>query len=184
MKYFLYDATSGDIKHYCETPEEHTASFVPGLDIISAEGFSEADVLTHQVVGGVLTLCSPKPVYVTAWDIKSEWLRREQAPITVVGVYLDCDTTSELRIKNTIEAWEQLPLIDGQLEEVDGVRSVIWTLADNSKQRLGLPQLQALLPALVTARAIRAAVLYAAYQRLKVRADVSREELTSDTTWV
>ncbi len=160
MKYFLYERDTGKIRCFTEVPFLDVTADAFGYGVISAEGYSDADIPLFEVIDGALTPKAPPVVYASAEQIKTEWLRREQEPILVLGAPLDCDMTSETRMRDCLAVWDTLPIIPDQFDDVDGERKVRWTLADNSKVWLSFGQLQNILESLIVARAGRAAVLF------------------------
>jgi hypothetical protein len=184
MNYVVYNASSGVISQYMEIPGELAESPLPGLVLLAVAERLSPPLNRYLVIDGVLTLLPELPVYASANDIRNKWLQMEAAPVEVGGHMLDCDPKSTDRMAGCLAAWDSLPLEPGQIEETGGVRRVFWTLADNTKVGFTKAELQSLLDSLVLARAVRGSRIYAAFQRLKVRSDVTLAELNDDLTWV
>lgn len=185
MNYFLF-GQDGVARHFYSSPDVLTESFVPGLILVDAGEYSDQHLrrLRLDVATGVITLLPELPVYASANAIRNKWLQMEAAPVEVAGHMLDCEPISTDRMAGCLAAWDSLPLEPGQIEETGGVRRVFWTLADNTKVGFTKAELQSLLDALVLARAVRGSRIYAAFQRLKVRSDVTLAELNDDLSWV
>lgn len=183
MKYFLYDENSGKIQHYGESPDKLTESFVPGLLLIDAGNYQQNDVSRLLVVSGGLVEVTPEEPRVSHHQIKARWQELEQAPIQVLGVTIDCDQLSELRLKNTIDNWYSLPDIVGQMETaLDGTRTIYWSMAEG-KVPLTLTELTSIYIAMLESRAIRAAVLFSNYQRIKSLPSVTVSYVADANNW-
>lgn len=182
MKYFLYNPTSGDVMHFGYSPDNITESFVAGLEIISAEEYGESDMASLRVINGELTRVAPKEFCATPGDIKSMWQFLEQSPIEASGIYIDFDPLSELRMRNTIEMWDVLPIISGQFEAIDGVKMVTWNAVEG-KITLSREQLTDLFDELLELRAKRAAILFSEYQRIKSITNVTLSYVKNISNW-
>lgn len=183
MKYFLYDEVTGKIQHYGESPDNLTESFIPGLSLIDAGEYRANDTARLVVVGGQLTEVVPPEPTANSYQIKAQWQALEQSPIQVLSVTVDCDPLSELRLKNTIDNWSSLPDIPGQMETaVDGTRVVYWSMVEG-KVPLTLAQLTAVYTAMIEQRAIRAAILFSNYQRIKALPSVTLSYLANPVNW-
>lgn len=185
MNYFLFDQ-QGVAQHFYSSPDVLTDSFVPGLILVPAGEYSDQHLrrVRLDVGTGEISLLPEIPVYANSNEIRNKWLQMEAAPVEVAGYMLDCDPKSTDRMAGCLTAWDSLPLEPGQVEETAGVRRVYWTLADNAKVGFTKAELQSVMDALLLARAVRGSRVYAAFQRLKVRNDVTHEELNNALTWV
>lgn len=183
MKYFLYTGATGEIKHYGESPDVLTESFVPGLLIIDAGDYNQNDMPHLNVKDGLLQKVLPTEASATTYQIKARWQELEQAPIEVFGMLVDCDPLSELRMKNTIDNWDVLPDILGQMEtDVNGTRKIYWSMS-SGKVGLSLIQLTNIFVEMLEQRAIRAAVLFSNYQRIKSLPSVALSYIQDETNW-
>ena len=184
MKYFLYDASTGDIALFTDTPEALSVSYIPGLDIISAEGHIPGDEARYKIVNQQIVPREAQPVFVSAYQIREKRDELELLPISVSGFVIDCDTKSEMRMRDCLDAWDILPFTAGQFEDVGGEKTVFWVLANNTKVGLTKQQLEDVYTGMLQARAVRGAKIFAAYQAFKVRTDVTLEELNDSSNWV
>lgn len=100
-------------------------------------------------------------------DIKEVHLKFETAPIEVSGILFDADDRSETRLRNSIAAFDLLPLIPNQVEVVDGVKLVYWKGADGISTPLTKEALTSGLDTLIILRGVRGAILFNKYQYLK-----------------
>ena len=183
MKYFLYDETTGKIHHYGESPDELTESFIPELLLIDAGEYTQNDIPRLAVENGLLSEVVPAELKATRYQIKAKWQELEQSPIDVFGMLVDCDALSELRMKNTIDNWDVLPDILGQMETgTDGVRKIYWSMV-SGKIGLSLVQLTNILVEMIEQRAIRAATLFSNYQRIKSLPSVALSYIQDETNW-
>lgn len=184
MKYFLYNESTGKIQHYGESPDNLTTSFVPGLLLIDAENYQQNDVNRLMVISGELVEVAPEEPKASYHQIKARWQQLEQAPIQVLGVTIDCDQLSELRLKNTIDNWYSLPDIVGQMETaLDGTRIIYWSMVEG-KVPLTLPELTSIYTTMLENRAIRAAILFSNYQRIKSLPSVTVSYVADSNNWL
>lgn len=184
MKYFLYDENTGKIQHYGESPDNLTESFISGLLLIDAAGYNQNDVNHLQVINGELVNAPPVELKATKHQIKTKWKELEESPIQVLGVTIDCDQLSELRLKNTIDNWYSLPDIEGQMETaLDGTRTIYWSMSEG-KVPLTLTELTSVYTAMLESRAVRAAVLFSNYQRIKSLPSVTTSYVTDTSNWL
>ena len=184
MKYFLYDEATGKIHHYGESPDELTESFIPELLLIDAGEYTQNDIPRLAVENGLLSEVVPAELKATRHQIKARWQELEQSPIQVLGVTIDCDQSSELRLKNTIDNWYSLPDIEGQMETaLDGTRTIYWSMSEG-KVPLTLTELTSVYTAMLESRAVRAAVLFSNYQRIKSLPSVTTSYVTDLSNWL
>lgn len=184
MKYFLYDKTTGKIHHYGESPDELTESFIPELSLIDAGEYTQNDIPRLAIENGVLSEVVPAELKATRHQIKARWQELEQSPIQVLGVTIDCDQLSELRLKNTIDNWYSLPDIEGQMETaLDGTRTIYWSMSEG-KVPLTLTELTSVYTAMLESRATRAAVLFSNYQRIKSLPSVTISYVADLSNWL
>lgn len=184
MKYFLYDEKTGKIQHYGESPDNLTESFISGLLLIDATGYSQNDINLLQVINGELVNAPPVELKATNYQIKTKWQELEQRPILVLGVTVDCDLASEARMVDKLMVWDQLPTSPNSFEIIDGVKKVYWKLADNTYIMLSKIDLIDLLGAIQTARAIRSSQLFNAYQRIKLIEHVTVTYINDTSNWL
>lgn len=183
MKYFLYSELDGIVRSYGESPDSLTESFVPGLRLIDAGGYSRKDLPRLRVIEGSLAILPPLIRTASANEIREAWLQLEQAPIEVFGMLVDCDSLSELRMKNAIDNWNELPDILGQMEtDVAGTRKIYWSMS-SGKVGLSFSQLTDIFVEMLRMRAIRAAVLFSNYQRIKSLPSVALSYIQDETNW-
>ena len=183
MKYFLYDETTGKIHHYGESPDELAESFIPELLLIDTGEYTQNDIPRLVVENRLLSEVAPSELKATRYQIKVRWQELEQSPIDVFGMLVDCDALSELRMKNTIDNWDVLPDILGQMETgTNGVRKIYWSMV-SGKIGLSLVQLTNILVEMIEQRAIRAATLFSNYQRIKSLPSVALSYIQDETNW-
>lgn len=183
MKYFLYSEEDGKVHSYGESPDTLTESYIPGLLLIEAGQYTRKDLPLLNVINGVLVTSSPTVRMASPYEIKQTWQHMEQSPIEVFGMLVDCDSLSELRMKNAIDNWDELPDILGQMEtDVAGVRKIYWSMS-SGKVGLSFSQLTDIFVEMLRMRAIRAAVLFSNYQRIKSLPSVALSYIQDETNW-
>lgn len=184
MNYLLYD-DQGLIVQFTSTPDDHEFVAPNGLSFVEAGEYGPAVVGTHRfnVVTGELESIPATLSLAAPYQIKAEWLRREQLPVQVSAGLLDCDTLSESRIRNVLAAWDILSFSVGNFDVIDGVSKVGWVMADNTKVWLSYDDLQLMLSEMLSTRALRASRLFSVYQMLKSTEGVTQDVVYNDLTW-
>lgn len=91
----------------------------------------------------------------------------EVMPVMVYGNLMDANERSEKRIQDAIEAFDDLPLHAGVIEEIDGVKHIRWKDAANVSHPMTKEALIAVKAELIKQRAIRATTLFGQLQEFK-----------------
>lgn len=99
----------------------------------------------------------------------------EVMPVVVYGNLMDANERSEKRIQDAIEAFDDLPLHVGVIEEIDGVKYIQWKDAANVSHPMTKDTLTAVKVELVKQRAIRATVLFGQLQEHKINGCTLRQ---------
>ena len=125
----------------------------------------------------------PLNVPATLEQINAKHKELESSPVLVFGVSLDCDERAEMRMRNTIEHWDDLPLQDGVIEEIEGTKVVVWTMGDNSIATFNKPVLETVFAEMLKQRAIRATALFSALRQLKADPTTTLRNIQNPSAW-
>lgn len=126
-----------------------------------------------------LAAFDPKDKPATQEEIHSRWLELEAAPVVAQGHLVDFDERSEKRMVDTVEQWDSLPEVPGAVVVEEGMKRVRWRMADNTAVPFALSELVAFLQEAKTARAARAAVLFAQAQAFKADPATTQRDLAN-----
>lgn len=119
-------------------------------------------------------------------QISSRYRDLEASPVVVFGLLLDCDDRSEIRMRNTLDYWDDLDLEPGVIEEHGDARSgkvVVWKMGDNSLEPLTKNMLSEFLNEMLKQRAIRGTILFAALQRFKANPATTLRDIEKLSNW-
>jgi hypothetical protein len=185
MNYFLI-SDEGTGNHFISHPGELTESYLPGFTLYPAADYDQSDLMylrKDATTGQLIRLPNTEPVATLAY-IQNKRAYFETRPIQVFSYLIDSDVTSAGRMNEALSAWAALPIIAGQLEILDEVRKIYWTLADNSKVTLNYAEFEDLYNEFIRQRAIRTSKLYAAYQIIKNNPNATNAYVDDVTNWL
>jgi hypothetical protein len=151
-------------------PENSTDNWVPL--VLPEPRTSTIQTMEFNLVNGTVVgiwVGSPDPLDnpATPMQIRDRHRELEIMPIEVFGILMDADERSEKRIQDAVEAFDDLPLEPGVVEEINGTKVILWKAADNSTHALDKATLKRVTKELVKQRAIRGTTLFKQLQLFK-----------------
>lgn len=182
MNYVCYVESTGKIVQYLQLPESIQQSPIPGTLLLEIDAQPVESLDRYVVENSQLKVNAPIPEIASQSLIKNKWLSLEQEPLQLNGFSVDCDPLSELRMKGAIDNWDALPDIPGQMETIDGVRKITWSMP-NTKVLLSHVELISVYDNMLVQRAVRAAILFNNYQRIKNMPNVSPAYVADTSNW-
>lgn len=135
----------------------------------------EFEIINGSVVGKWVGSPDPLDNPASIDEINTRHREIEVMPVDVYGTLMDANERSEARIKDAIAAFDDLPLELGVIEEVNGIKVILWKDATNSTTPLDKVTLVLVGKELVKQRAIRGTRLFKQLQVFKTNGVTIRQ---------
>lgn len=113
--------------------------------------------------------------------IDARFIELREAPISVFGFTIDCDSDSITAMQAALRYFDDQPEIKGVIETVNNQKHIMWKMTDNSLIPLTKEFLASVVDEVARQKTIRTELLYARKQQLKKDSASYRQILS---TWL
>lgn len=113
--------------------------------------------------------------------IDARFIELREAPISVFGFTIDCDSDSITAMQAALRYFDDQPEIEGVIETVNNQKHIMWKMTDNSLIPLTKEFLASVVDEVARQKTIRTELLYARKQQFK-KDSASYRQISS--TWL